>query len=148
MTRHLSTIGIALVAFAAGLFAAHHEPRADAAPVPIVAQAVDLGALTYDALPPPGNGTLRKRMFVDADLMTLGIYMGPFPRHYHANSNEIQYVVDGTGTESFGERTIALKPGMLLVIPKGMVHGGVGANLKLLEIKTPPQDPDDNHRIP
>jgi len=36
---------------------------------------------------------------------------------------------------------------MLLIIPKGMTHGGVSGDIKLIGIKTPPQAPDDNHRI-
>ena len=148
MMRLLPTLAVATVAFVAGVAVAHHASRADAAADPIVAQAVDLSQVTYAGLPAPETGALRKKMFIDAESLTVGVYLGPFPRHYHANSNEIQYVVDGTGTETFGERTVALHPGMLLVIPKGMAHGGVGSGLKILEIKSPPQDPDDNHRIP
>ena len=51
------------------------------------------------------------------------------------------------GTEWFGSKVIALKPGMLLIIPKGMTHGGVSAHVELLEMKTPAQDPKDNHPI-
>ena len=147
MRRLISSIVLVPAAFAAGLFVAPHVPRADAAPPAIAAQAVDIAALTYKTLPVPASGAMRKKLFVDVEGMTLGVYAGPTVRHYHANSNEMQYVIAGTGSEWFGKKRIALKPGMLLVIPKGMTHGGVSARLTLLEMKTPAQDPEDNHPI-
>jgi mannose-6-phosphate isomerase-like protein (cupin superfamily) len=140
--RHLSTITIAVVAFAAGLFVAQHIPRAEADDtVPMVAQAVDLSAITYNSLP-AATGKTRKKMFFDpgnSGAMTLGVYIGPIARHYHVSSNEFQYVIAGTGTEWLGKKRVALKPGMLLVIPKGVPHGGVTGRIKIIGIKTPPQ---------
>ena len=146
--RHVSTIALTIGAFTAGIFAAHYAPRAEAAPVPIVAQAVDVAAITAADLPAPASGSIRSKLFVDAEDVTLGVYIGPSLRHYHSNSNEFQYIISGTGSEWFGDKTIALKPGMLLIIPKGMIHGGVTGDVKLIGIKTPPQAPDDNHPVP
>jgi mannose-6-phosphate isomerase-like protein (cupin superfamily) len=141
--RHFSTIAIALVAFAAGLFVANHTARAEADDTtPIVAQAVDLNAITYKSLTAPKTGTTRKKMFFDpgdSGAMTLGVYVGPIARHYHVTSNEFQYVIAGTGTEWLGKKLVTLKPGMLLVIPKGVPHGGVTGRIKIIGIKTPPQ---------
>lgn len=57
-------------------------------------------------------------MFVDNDSMTMGEYVGPTPRHYLENSSEFQYIVEGKGTEWLSNKTIALKLGMLQVIPR------------------------------
>ncbi len=145
--RHISTIAISIAAFSTGAFVAHRAPRAEAAPLPILAQAVDVAAIKPGDLPAPSSGSIRSKLFVDAEDVTLGVYIGPSKRHFHAHSNEFQYIVSGTGSEWFGKKKIALRPGMLLIIPKGMAHGGVSGNIKLIGIKTPPQAPDDNHRI-
>ena len=38
---------------------------------------------------------------------------------------KIQYVVDGTGTEWLGDKQVALKPGIMLLIPHDTPHGGI-----------------------
>jgi mannose-6-phosphate isomerase-like protein (cupin superfamily) len=148
MKRILSTAAMAAAAFAGGLLTAHELQRADAASPPLKALVVNVAALNYADLPPSKPGTLRKQMFVDdGEGMTMGVYIGPTPKHYHAKSNEFQYIVKGSGREWFGAQRLTLKPGMLLIIPKGMPHGGVTGDVSMLEMKSPPQDPDDNHRI-
>jgi len=45
-----------------------------------------------------------------------------------------------------GDKEVQVKPGDLVVIPKGTAHGGTkpdGRTLKAIAIKTPPQAPDD-----
>jgi mannose-6-phosphate isomerase-like protein (cupin superfamily) len=142
---------IAVVAFVAG-FGAAHIPAARAAAAPLTAQFVDLAALQPDDLPPPPpGGKLRTRSYAVTDGATVGIQIGTVPKHFHADANEIQYVVDGTGTEWLGDKVVTLKPGDLLVIPKGTPHGGsteTSGHLKILAIKTPPQVSDDVHLIP
>jgi mannose-6-phosphate isomerase-like protein (cupin superfamily) len=90
-------------------------------------------------------------MLVIADGATLQVQMGPTPKHFHALANEIQYVVEGSGTEWLGDRQVALKPGDLLIIPKGTPHGSLtdtSGTLKLIAMKTPPQAADDFHVMP
>jgi mannose-6-phosphate isomerase-like protein (cupin superfamily) len=146
-------VAAVLVAFAGGFVAAHLTGPVAAAPVPMTAQVVDLTALTIDDLPAvaPGNPVHAKGL-VSQDGMTLGFQMGNAPKHFHAAANEIQYVVDGTGTEWLGDKQVALKPGILLIIPKGTPHGGTietgAGHVKILAIKTPPQAPDDTHLLP
>ena len=44
-----------------------------------------------------------------------------------------------------------MKPGDLVIIPKGTVHAGSQASerrFRVLAIKLPPQRPDDTHRVP
>ena len=40
------------------------------------------------------------------------------------NTNEMQYILEGTGTIWLGEKEVNVKPGDLVVIPKGTAHGG------------------------
>lgn len=148
MKRILFTAAIAVVAFAGGIFTAHELPRADAASPPLKAQVANVAAISYATLPASKPGTVRKQMFVDdGEGMTMGVYIGPTPKHYHAKSNEFQYIIKGSGSEWLGAKRVTLEPGLLLIIPKGMPHGGVTGDVSMLEMKSPPQDPDDNHRL-
>ena len=77
--------------------------------------------------------------------MTLSVKDGNTRKHLHNNANEMQYIVEGTGTIWLGDKEVQVKPGDLLVIPKGTPHGGTkpdGRTFKVIAIKTPPQAPD------
>jgi mannose-6-phosphate isomerase-like protein (cupin superfamily) len=152
MKQTLTVAAAVLAAFGAGFGVAHLTSPVAAATVPLTAQAIDLGAIQQSDLTPvtPGN-PVRARGLVSQDGMTLGIQIGPAAKHYHADANEIQYVVDGTGTEWLGDKQVALRPGILLIIPKGTPHGGTvetSGHVKMIAIKTPPQAPDDTHPAP
>jgi mannose-6-phosphate isomerase-like protein (cupin superfamily) len=102
--------------------------------------------LSGDKLGMPSGTGLRSKAFVIQDGMTLAVQAGPVPKHYHANANEIQYYLEGTGTIWLGDKEVPIKPGDLVIIPKGTAHGGTktdGAPFKAIAIKTPPQAPDD-----
>jgi mannose-6-phosphate isomerase-like protein (cupin superfamily) len=102
--------------------------------------------LQGDALGMASGTGLRSKAFVIQDGMTLAVQAGPVPKHYHANANEIQYYLEGTGTIWLGDKEVQIKPGDLVIIPKGTTHGGTktdGAPFKAIAIKTPPQAPDD-----
>jgi mannose-6-phosphate isomerase-like protein (cupin superfamily) len=149
-------VGIVIVAaalgFGGGFAVARGPATALAASAPLTVQRIDLGALTFADLPattPPG--TLRTETLVVQDGATVGVQIGTVPKHFHADANEIQYVIDGTGTEWLGDEQVALKPGIMLVIPKGTPHGGSiesSGHLKIIAIKTPPQAPGDTHLLP
>ncbi len=139
-------------AFVAGLLVMHFGTAVRAEPSPLTAQAIDVGAMTEADLPTPepSNPNLRTRAYVDEPGAVIRIQIGTVPKHYHVNSNEVQYVVDGSGTEWLGDKQVTLKPGIMLVIPKGVAHGGLvetRGRLKIIAFKTPPQDPADNHRL-
>jgi mannose-6-phosphate isomerase-like protein (cupin superfamily) len=110
--------------------------------------------MTAADLPMPGPGenpNLRTKALVDEEGAVIRIQIGTVPKHYHVDANEMQYVIDGVGTEWLGNKQIALKPGIKLIIPKGVTHGGLvetRGNLKIIAFKTPPQAPTDNHPIP
>lgn len=79
----------------------------------------------------------------------MAVQTGTIFKHLHADANEIQIVISGSGTEWLGDKQVALKPGMMLVIPAGTPHAGTtDPNLKIIAIKTPPQSPTDIHPVP
>ena len=85
-------------------------------------------------------------MFVKADGAT--VQDGNVPKHMHPATNEIQYILEGTGTVWLGDKEVKVKPGDLIVIPKGTPHAGTkpdGRPFKAIAIKTPPQ-PANDHR--
>ena len=93
---------------------------------------------------------MRYKLFVAADGMTISIQDGNVGKHMHPNTNEIQYILDGTGTIWLGDKEVRVKPGDLVVIPKGTPHGGTkpdGRTIKAIAIKTPPQAPDDTKML-
>ena len=133
------------VAFAAGGAASRYLPQAFAAE-PITAQIIHVPDLTGDALGPASPTGFRSKMFVSAEGMTISVQDGNVPKHLHPNTNELQYILEGTGTIWLGDKEITVKPGDFVVIPKGTPHGGSKPNgraLKAIAIKTPPQAPDD-----
>jgi mannose-6-phosphate isomerase-like protein (cupin superfamily) len=117
----------------------------------LVAAAIDLLAITADSMPPPSTTfpNLRSKTLVVTPGMTLALQTGTALKHYHADANEIQVVLDGTGTEWLGNEQVPIKPGMMIVIPMGTNHAGLVATsatpLRFISIKTPPQVPTDVH---
>ena len=144
MNRIAITLSIA-TAFAAGCGVTHLLRPALAAEN-ITAQVISTGDLEGDKLSPLNAGGMRNKMLVSADGVTIAIQDGSPPKHLHANANEIQYILEGKGTIWLGDKEVSVKPGDLVIIPKGTPHGGtkpVGRTIKALAIKTPPQAPDD-----
>jgi mannose-6-phosphate isomerase-like protein (cupin superfamily) len=144
MNRTLFVGSIAL-AFIAGAAASRLSPRAQAANelIPMVIHVPDLAG---DKLGMPSGTGLRSKGVVVQDGMTLAVQAGPVPKHMHMNANEIQYYLEGTGTIWLGDKEVQIKPGDLVIIPKGTAHGGTKMEsgvFKAIAIKTPPQAPDD-----
>ena len=148
MNRVTATLSIA-VAFAAGCGVTHLLRPALAADT-ISAQIIHTGELEGDALSPLAPNGMRNKLLVAVDGATIAIQDGSPPKHLHANANEIQYILEGTGTIWLGDKEVTVKPGDLVVIPKGTPHGGtkpVGRTIKAIAIKTPPQAPDDTKML-
>ena len=140
------TITLSLTAaFAAGCAVTHLLRPAYAAET-IATQVIHTGELEGDAISAANAGGMRNKTFVSVDGATISIQDGSPPKHLHANANEIQYILEGTGTIWLGDKEVTVKPGDLVVIPKGTPHAGtkpVGRTIKAIAIKTPPQAPDD-----
>ena len=144
MNRIAITLSIA-TAFAAGCGVTHLMRPALAADN-ITAQVIPTGELEGDKISAVNAGGMRNKVLATADGMTIAIQDGSPPKHMHPNTHEIQYVLEGTGTIWLGDKEVTVKPGDLVVIPKGTPHGGtkpVGRTIKAIAIKTPPQAPDD-----
>ena len=132
-------------AFAAGC-AVTHALRPALAADTITAQIIHTGDLNGDDLGRANAGGMHSRTFVAVDGATVAIQDGNNAKHLHANANEIQYILDGTGTIWLGDKEVTVKPGDLVIIPKGTAHGGtkpISGQLKAIAIKTPPQAADD-----
>jgi mannose-6-phosphate isomerase-like protein (cupin superfamily) len=153
MQQTLRLLGVAAISFALGLSVAR-VPLVYAAAAPLQAAAIDLMAITPDAMPSPTTTfpNLRSKTLVVTDGMTAALQMGTAAKHYHADANEVQIVIAGTGTEWLGNEQVPLQPGMMLVIPSGTNHAGLvdtsGGKLRFVSIKTPPQAPTDVHFEP
>src|ERR687885_523140 len=148
MNRLAASLSIA-AAFAAGC-GANQLLRPALAAENITAQLIHTGEMEGDALGPANAVGYRSKMFASADGATVSIQVGNVPKHMHPNTNEIQYILDGTGTIWLGDKEVRVKPGDLVVIPKGTAHGGTkpdGRTLKAIAIKTPPQAPDDTKML-
>jgi mannose-6-phosphate isomerase-like protein (cupin superfamily) len=144
MNRIATTLAIA-AAFTAGC-AVTHVLRPAYAAENITAQIIHTGELEGDAISAPNAGGMRNKTLVVADGATISIQDGSPPKHLHANANEIQYILEGTGTIWLGDKEVTVKPGDLVIIPKGTPHAGTkpnGRTIKAIAIKTPPQAPDD-----
>jgi mannose-6-phosphate isomerase-like protein (cupin superfamily) len=144
MNRVLFLGSIAL-AFVAGATASRLSPQAQAA-ADLTPMVIHIPDLAGDKIGMPSGTGLRSKALVVQDGMTLGVQVGPVPKHLHADANEIQYYLEGTGTIWLGDKEVKVGPGDLVIIPKGTVHGGTktdGAPFKAIAIKTPPQAAND-----
>ena len=149
MNRIAASLSIA-TAFVAGCGVTYLMRPALAAES-ITAQVIHVPELTGDALGPASATGFRSKMFVSADAATISVQDGNVPRHMHPNTNEIQYILEGTGTVWLGDKEVQVKPGDLIIIPKGTPHAGTkpdGRPFKAIAIKTPPQAPDDTKMLP
>ena len=144
MNRVVAALSLT-AAFAAGCGVTHFLRPALAAEN-ITAQIIHTGELEGDALSPANAAGMRNKTFVVADGATVAVQDGSPPKHLHANAHEIQFILEGTGTIWLGDKEVTVKPGDLVIIPKGTPHAGTkpnGRTIKAIAIKTPPQAPDD-----
>ena len=153
MKHHLRTAIIGLFAFALGFALARTTLVARADAPALQPAAIDLTAITPDSMPTPGTTTpnLRSKTLVVTDGMTAAVQMGTVAKHYHANANEVQIILQGSGTEWLGDKQVALKPGMMIVIPENTNHAGfvaTGGPFEIVSFKTPPQAPSDVQFVP
>ena len=140
-------------AFAAGLAAAplaqRLGPGAHAQPAPLTPMLIDIAALTDADLPLTPTG-LRSKGLVATEHGTLAVQTGNVGKHFHTSADEIQYIVEGRGSAWLGDKKVELRPGVLLVIPRGTHHAGsvpTEGRFKALAIKLPPQAANDTQFV-
>ncbi len=141
-------------AFAAGLCADRLIDAAEAqsAPPRMTPQIVNLFSMTDEeigALIP--NTDLRSRTLVATPDGTVGVQSGNVARHFHADADEIQLILAGSGSFWLADREVQVKPGDLVIIPRGTPHAGSRATegrFRALAIKLPPQRAGDTHPVP
>lgn len=150
---HILPLGLAFVAgLAASPIAqrllpdAHAQTPAAPAIAALAPMIIDVAALKDADLNATPNPDLRSKGFVATPNGTIGVQIGNVAKHFHAGADEIQYIVEGTGTAWLGSEKREIRPGMLIVIPRGTHHAGTEATsgrFKAIAIKLPPQDPKD-----
>ena len=64
--------------------------------------------------------------------------------HRHNDGSHVLYIVSGAGTMLNGDKTITLKPGMVVYVPVGVVHSvkATGGDLTFVDFAQPPFDPN------
>ena len=147
--RLLPTLALG-AAFVAGLtlspLAQHLLPSAQAQAAGLAPMIVDIAAIKEADLPTTPNPDLRSKGLVATEHGTIAVQMGNVAKHFHTNADEIQYIVEGTGTAWLGDKQVEIRPGMLVVIPRGTHHAGTvqtSGRFKAIAIKLPPQAPTD-----
>ena len=139
-----------LGAFAAGIVVAPlaHDAisSAHAEAAPLAPMVIDLTALKHGDLAATPNPEMNNRPLVLADNATIAIQSGNVAKHMHPKTDEIQYIIEGSGAMWLGGERKEFKPGSLIIIPQGTAHAGTivsSGPVKALAIKIPPQAKDD-----
>ena len=154
MTRKALLCAGLAAAFVAGLLADRLVPQAGAqsGPAPLAPQIINLFSMTDEEI---GNliphTDLRSRLLAATPEGTVAVQSGNVVRHYHADANEIQLILQGEGSFWLGDREVQIKPGDLIIIPRGTPHAGSRATtgrFRALAIKLPPQAPTDTVLAP
>lgn len=66
--------------------------------------------------------------------------------HYHERTDEIYYVIDGTGTMILDEHEIELHKGVVVYVPRGIRHKAIG-KLTILTVCIPRGVLGDVHEL-
>ena len=152
--RKATLCGALALSFAAGLIAARAVPEAGAqtGPAPLAPRIVNLTSMTDEEIGPLVNNTdLRSRNLVATPQGTINIQSGNVFKHFHRDADEIQLILDGTGAFWLDDKEVQVKPGDLIIIPRGTHHAGSRAatgRFRAVAIKLPPQRADDTHPVP
>lgn len=140
----------AALAFAAGLLvsplAQHALADAHAQGAPLQAAVIDLAGMKHDDIPKTALPEMNSKGLVITEAGTVGIQSGNVAKHIHPKTDEIQYIIEGSGAMWLGNERKEFKAGSLIIIPKGTAHGGTlvtSGPVKAIAIKLPPQPAGD-----
>ena len=150
--RRTSLVAALAGSFALGLASERFVSEAVAADADTAKpQIINLVRLSDEDLGPMRTGTtVRSRLLASASGATVAVQSGDVAKHFHRDSDEIQYIIEGRGTFWLGDREQEVGPGDLIIIPKGTAHAGSHATsgrFRAIAIKTPPQAADDLHPV-
>ena len=151
MRYNTATLSVAITAaFAAGLvlspLARHAVSDARAQAASLTPMMIDLGSMKHGDIPTTPNPEMNSKLVVNTDNATVAIQSGNVAKHIHPKTDEIQYIIEGSGSMWLGTERKEFKPGTLIVIPKGTPHAGTivtDGPVKSIAIKIPPQPRDD-----
>lgn len=141
-----AVVGAFMVGVVASPFARHAMPDAHAQAAPLSATMIDLVGLRHADLAATPNKEMNSRPLVVTENATVALQSGNVPKHLHPKTDEIQYIVEGSGAMWLGGERKEFKAGTLIIIPKGVAHGGTIVTtgpVKAIAIKIPPQPKDD-----
>ncbi len=144
----------ASAAFAAGILLSplvrHAVSDAHAQTSAVAPAMIDLMSIRHGDLPTTSNPEMNTRMLVATDNATIQLQSGNVAKHIHPKTDEIQYIIEGSGAMWLGNERKEFKPGTIIIIPKGTAHGGTivaSGPVKALAIKIPKQPPDDTQFV-
>ena len=151
MRYNTTTLTVAITgAFAAGLVVSpltrHAVSDARAQAASLAPAVIDLGSMKHGDIPTTPNPGMNSKLLVNTDNATVAIQSGNVAKHIHPKTDEIQFIIEGSGSMWLGTERKEFKPGTLIVIPKGTPHAGTivtNGPIKAIAIKIPPQPPDD-----
>jgi mannose-6-phosphate isomerase-like protein (cupin superfamily) len=89
---------------------------------------------------------MNTRMLVATSNATIQLQSRNVKKHMHPLTDEIQYIIEGSGSMWLGNERKEFKPGSIIIIPKGTAHAGSMVSsgpVKALAIKIPPQPATD-----
>jgi mannose-6-phosphate isomerase-like protein (cupin superfamily) len=138
------------VAFIAGLGVSpqlrHAIPEAHAQAASLQPAMIDLLALKHADLPRTAVPELNSKLLVNTENATVSVQSGNVGKHIHRKTDEIQYIIEGSGTMWLGNERREFRPGTLIIIPRDTPHAGAivaSGPVKAIAIKIPPQAKDD-----
>ncbi|TVQ40883.1 MAG: cupin domain-containing protein [Spirochaetaceae bacterium] len=67
-------------------------------------------------------------------------------RHYHKNTTEFYYILSGHGVLEIGDDSVELRPGLGILIKKGVPHRGSG-DFEAIIVPVPAFDPEDEYLV-
>ena len=136
-------------AFVAGITVSplvqHAVSDAHAQAAPLTPAMIDLTTIKHGDMPASGP-EMNAKGFVLTDHGTVGLQSGNVAKHMHPQTDEIQYILEGSGAMWLGAERKEFKAGTLIVIPKGTAHGGTivaSGPVKAIAIKFPVQPAKD-----
>jgi mannose-6-phosphate isomerase-like protein (cupin superfamily) len=151
MRYNTATLAVAMMtAFATGLVLSpltrYAVSGAHAQTPSLAPMVIDLGSMKHADIPTTSNPEMNSKLLVNTDNATVAIQSGNVAKHIHPKTDEIQYIIEGSGSMWLGTERKEFKAGTLIIIPKGTPHAGTivtNGPVKAIAIKIPPQPRDD-----